>query len=593
MPVKHNLKHHHEVAIKIGGEAGFGIKVAGLILGKALFNNGLYVFGYSEYPSLIRGGHNVYQLNVSCQPIISATQRIDVLIALNQATIEKHQAEMNPGGVILHDNLTIGRRQSKGINLLELPLSVLAEKAGGLITKNIVALGAVMAVMNLDLDLFKKELEKEFIKKGRAVVKMNKAAAELGYKFILKQIKKEKLNLEKLDIKKCGLGLRNKGYNFIMTANEATAYGVIQAGCKFYSAYPMTPATSIMHVLAAKQKEFGMVVHQTEDEISAIGAAIGASAAGVRSATGTSGGGFALMNEHLGLAAITETPLVLIEAQRTAPATGLPTWTEQGDLQYVVHASHGEFPRVVLAPGDAEEAFYMVQQAFNWAEKFQLPVIFLLDKYLSESDFILEQLDLNKIQIKREGFLNDSKLLRKKDYKRYELTASGVSERALPGQAGGVHVINSDDHDEYGYSTEEAEMRKKMMDKRFNKVKFIQAELPEPKLYGTANAELTIVGWGSVKGPIVDALKMLAIQEQDLKVNFLHLTYVWPFPSKRVRAILGRAKNVLLVENNKTGQLGELIRQETGVEIKNKFLKYDGRPFFREEIVKAIFKLLR
>ncbi len=586
-----NSNQKHEVVIKIGGEAGFGIKVAGLILGKALFANGYYVFGYSEYPSLIRGGHNVYQLNISCHQVASATHQIDVLVALNQKTVEKHLVELSAGGIVIHDGLKTEGKAGKA-NFLNIPLNDLANKAGGLITKNVVALGAVMAVLGLDLEIFKQELEQTFIKKGKAVVKMNKQAAKSGYKATLKELQQQRVRLNQPDIKSCKLRKRQRGKNFIMTANEATAYGIIQAGCKFYSAYPMTPATSIMHVLAAKQKEFGLVVHQTEDEISAIGAAIGASTAGVRSATGTSGGGFALMNEHLGLAAITETPLVLIEAQRTAPATGLPTWTEQGDLQYAIHASHGEFPRIVLAPGDAEEAFYMIQQAFNWAEKFQVPVIFLLDKFLSESDFILEQIDLGKIKIKREGFLSESELSRKKDYKRYELTANGVSMRAVPGQAGGVHVINSDDHDEYGYSTEEAEMRKAMMDKRFKKVKFIQAELPEPKLYGDTAAELTLVGWGSVKQTVIDALKELKKEENNLKVNFLHLNYVWPFPSQRVRAVLGRAKKILLVENNKTGQLGELIRQEAGIEIKNKLLKYDGRPFFREEIMQAIVKYM-
>ncbi len=572
-----------EIVIKIAGEAGFGIKVAGLLLGKALFNNNLYIFGYSEYPSLIRGGHNVYELNIASHPINSAAQKIDVLVALNQQTIDLHMDELNPNGVVIFDNLNLPSSGFGDINLINIPLTELAKQAGGLITKNIVALGAVMKILNLNLKLFNQQIENEFRRKGDKAVKINLKAAKLGYiatqKF-LNKTKKDKLAIQPIKIK-------NKN-NFIMTANEATACGILQAGCKFYSAYPMTPATSIMHVLAAKQKEFGLVVHQTEDEISAIGAAIGASAAGVRAATGTSGGGFALMNEHLGLAAITETPLVLIEAQRTAPATGLPTWTEQGDLQYVIHASHGEFPRIVIAPGDAQEAFYMIQQAFNWAERFQLPVIFLLDKYLSESDFVLAAVDIDKIKIKREGLLSESELIRKQNYKRYEIKVDGISPRALPGQRGGVHVINSDDHDEFGYSTENSMMRKKMMNKRFNKIKFIQAELPEPKLYGDTKADLTFVGWGSVKGVIIDAIREMKNEKQKIKVNFLHLAYIWPFPTKRVKAILEKSKDVLLVENNKTGQLGELIRQETGIKIKKQLLKYDGRPFFREEIMKVI-----
>ena len=295
------------------------------------------------------------------------------------------------------------------------------------------------------------------------------------------------------------------------------------------------------------------------------------------------------MVESLGLAAMTEIPLVIIESQRTAPATGLPTWTEQGDLQFMIRAAHGEFPRFIIAPGDAAEAFYMIQEAFNLAEKFQLPVIFLLDKLLSESDFMLGDIDPDKIKIKREGFINDDELEGMRDYKRYELTKNGISKRALPGQLAGVHVINSDEHDEYGYSTEASDMRTKMMDKRFKKLEQMMADMPEPQLYGQRNADLTIVAWGSVKGAVIDAMREV---EDKRSVNFLHLTYIWPFPAKRVKKVLENAKNVLLVENNKTGQLGDLIRQETGFEIKNRFLKYDGRPFFREEIIKEIKKYI-
>ena len=572
---------NQEVVIKIGGEAGFGIKVAGLILGKTCFKTGLGVFGYSEYPSLIRGGHNTYQLNISKGNIFSATKKIDVLVALNRETVDFHRDELKEKGIIIYDGLELKDRDFKGVQLLDIPLSKLAEKAGGVLTRNIVALGAVMKVLGLDLELFNKELAEEFGDKGAKVVNMNKRAVKLGFEAAGKIDKG-------IDVGSWKLGKPDKN-SYIMTANEATAHGMIQAGCKFYSAYPMTPATSIMQVLAGKQRDFNLVMHQTEDEISAIGAAIGASAVGVRAATGTSGGGFSLMTESLGLAGITETPLVIVEAQRPAPATGLPTWTEQGDLKFVVNASHGEFPRVVMAPGDALEAFYMVQEAFNLADKFQLPVIFLVDKLLSESDFVLSGVEVNKVKIKREGLVSDNELSRIKDYKRYEFTGSGISKRALAGQEGGVHVMNSDDHDEYGFSSEESETRIKIMDKRFNKLKLLESELPEPKLYGPKVADLTIVGWGSVKGAGLDALEEL---KDKLQVNFLHISYVWPFPAKRVGAVLARAKKVLLVENNKTGQLGDLIREQTGFEIKNKFLKYDGRPFFREEVVKEIKKYI-
>jgi len=572
-----------EIVIKIGGAAGFGIKVSGLILGKTLFNNGLYVFGYSEYPSLIRGGHNIYQLNVAQHSVISATKKIDILVALNQETVDLHKDELNKDGIIIYDNLELAAKDFKDINLVQVPLTKLAEQAGGVITKNIVALGVVMAVLGLDLKLFNREIENEFKDKGEKIVAMDKQAAKLGYEAALKY---------SLKVQSWQLVNREDDNNFILTANEAVAHGMIQAGCGFYSAYPMTPATSIMHVLASKQRNFGLVVHQTEDEISAIGVAIGAATTGVRSATGSSGGGFSLMVENVGFTGIAEIPLVIIESQRTAPASGMPTWTEQGDLKFVLSASHGEFPRIVLAPGDAEEAFYMIQESFNLAEKFQVPVIFLLDKLLSESDFILENLDINKIKINRGDLLTENELTRKENYQRYEINKSGVSKRALVGQVSGVHIINSDEHDESGYSTEQAEMRQAMMDKRFDKVKLIQSELPEPKLYGDKNAEITLVGWGSVKGAVIDAMNELKIKNDELKINFLHITHLWPFPSKRVKAILEGAKNLLLVENNKTGQLADLIRQETGIEIKNRFLKYDGRPFFREEVIKEIKKYI-
>jgi 2-oxoglutarate ferredoxin oxidoreductase subunit alpha len=316
---------------------------------------------------------------------------------------------------------------------------------------------------------------------------------------------------------------------------------------------------------------------------------IGAALSGARAATGTSGGGFALMTESLSLSAMTETPIVIINSQRPAPATGLPTWTEQGDLNFVLNAAHGEFPRIVMAPGDAEEAFYSVQEAFNLAEKWQLPAIVLLDKLLSESDFTLDNLVMDKIKVKKEGFLSDEELKRMENYKRYEITLTGISKRAVPGQSGGVHLANSDEHDENGFSSEESSDRMKMVDKRFAKVKILETEIAEPILYGKEGAELTVVSWGANKGVILDALNNLGV---DQKVNFLHLNCLWPFPTRRVKAVLDKAKRILLVENNKTGQLGDLIRKQTGLEIKNRFLKYDGRPFFREEIIDKINNLI-
>lgn len=572
-----------EIAIKIGGEAGFGIKAAGLILSQTLFELGFFVYGYSEYPSLIRGGHNNYQINVAKNEINSATRRIDILIALNEETVLLYKDDLNEGGFIIYDGLKLQAQDFKEINLIEIPLRELSKKAGGEIVRNIIALAGALALTGLKLDYFTAQMEKFFAGKGEEIIKTNIKAAKFGYEYVTKNYKKVKT---KFEIKENDIAKRTR-VDKLMTANEATALGMIQAGCKFYAAYPMTPATSIMHTLAVEQRKHNIVVHQTEDEISAIGAALGASMVGVRAATGTSGGGFSLMTESVGLSGITETPIVIIESQRTSPASGLPTWTEQGDLKFIINASHGEFPRFVLAPGDAKEAFYMIEEAFNLSEKWQVPVIFVLDKLLSESDYSAERIDIGRIKITREGFLTNKELDKIKDYKRYEITKSGISKRALPGQPGGVHIINSDDHDERGFSIEDAKIRRQMMDKRFNKVSMIQDDLLEPKIYGPKKADLTLVGWGSVKGAIVDALQEINknAEEDDLAVNFLHINYVWPFPIQRVKAILKEAKNILLIENNKTGQLGDLIAEQVGIKITNKFLKYDGRPFFREEII--------
>jgi 2-oxoglutarate/2-oxoacid ferredoxin oxidoreductase subunit alpha len=574
-----------EIAIKIGGEAGFGIKVSGLILARAFFNSGMSVFGYSEYPSLIRGGHNTYQINVANKNINSTTKKIDVLVALNKETIARHKEEMNEAGIIIYDGSKGEGKEEE--NLMSIPLAELATKAGGEIVKNMVALGVVAFVLGFDKEKLIQEVKKTFEAKGQETVEKNRQAVDLGYEYAKKNYAEKKISHE-LNFNNQNGGEENK----ILTANESTVGGIIQSGCKFFAAYPMTPATTILHILAEKQREAGMVVHQTEDEISAIGAAIGASVSGVRSATATSGGGFALMTENLSLAGMAEVPIVIIDSQRPAPATGLPTWTEQADLKLVINAGHGEFPRIVMAPGDAEEAFYMIQEAFNWAEKFQVPAIFLLDKLLSESDFSVRSLDKEKIKIVREGFLGGEELMRKNNFKRYENTESGISKRSVPGQEGGVHITNSDEHDEEGFSTEESEERTKQMDKRMKKLKLIESEMPEPILYGDPEADLIIVGWGSAKGVILDAISELKLRNTELRMGFLHLAYIWPFPERRVKAVLEKAKNILLIENNKTGQLGSLIRERTGIEIKNKFLKYDGRPFFREEVVSEIKRLV-
>lgn len=356
--------------------------------------------------------------------------------------------------------------------------------------------------------------------------------------------------------------------------------GAIASGCRFYSAYPMTPASSVLHNLADWSENAGMVVKHAEDEISAVLMAIGASYAGVRAMTGTSGGGFALMSEALSLAGMTEIPLVIFESQRPAPATGLPTWTEQGDLKFLANAGHGDFARAILAPANAEEAFYMTTLAFNLADKYQIPVFVLLNKYLSDGRQTVPDFDVKKIKIERGEILTEKDLVKIKEYKRYLLTASGVSPRSLPGEAGGIYIANSDEHDELGYSIEgfSDEMRKKQMEKRLKKLSGILKELPKPKVFGPLKAKITLVGWGSTKGTVLEALPYLA------NVNYVHFPAPFPLLKNEAEKTLGHAKKIVCVENNATGQFAEILEQR-GIKIHSKINKYDGRPFFPEEIV--------
>jgi 2-oxoglutarate ferredoxin oxidoreductase subunit alpha len=348
----------------------------------------------------------------------------------------------------------------------------------------------------------------------------------------------------------------------------------------------MTPSSTILHTLADLSKQTGMIVRHAEDEIAVMNMCIGASFAGARAMCATSGGGFALMNEALGLAGITETPLVAVEVQRPGPATGLPTWHGQADLQFVLNSAQGEFPRVVIAPGDPEECFYLTSEAFNLADKFQTPVIVLSDKYLGESDFTVNKFDESKLTIDRGELLSQKDLINFENYKRYKITPSGVSKRSVPGMRGGRHLANSDEHDEFGFTSEEAKNATDQMQKRMRKEEAIRKILPKPKLVGPKNADVTFVSWGSTKGAILEAIQLLS--KQGIKANFLQIKYIWPFQSREVETILKSSKKLVLIEGNYNGQLGRLIAQETGIRIKNKILKYDGRPISADEIFQKI-----
>ncbi len=577
-----------KLTIKIVGPAGFGIKVTGMMLAKYFLRSDCFVFAYTEYPSLIRGGHNTFQVDIAKKEINSAAEKCNVLIALNKDSLIQELKNINTNALVIYDEqIENNFSLPKNINLLPAPLMEIAKNNGGDLMKNTVALGVLLGALDLSLEVLNKILAETFGHKG-SMAEQNKKALQTGFEWI-----KNKQISSKNIIQFTGL-INSQGPkqdNMFISGNQACALGAIAADCQLYSAYPMTPASEILHYLVSKQQESGMLVHQPEDEIAAVHVALGASFAGIRAACGTSGGGFALMNEGLSLSGMLELPLVIFEVMRPAPATGLPTWTEQGDLMYVVHGGHGDFPRLVLAPGNPSECFSLTQQAFNLADKYQIPAIVLFDKFLAESTYTVEKNIFSKIKKKSRGkilMLNQKQLTENKTlFARYKNEKDGVSLRPIPGILNGEYVANSDEHDEFGLTNESAISRTEQMKKRMCKMTNLKKEIPLPKIYGPKKAPVTLVCWGSTLGPALDA--MYEINKAKTQINLIHFSYLWPLPLG-LDKFLKQFKKLILVENNFSAQLGNLIRQETGIEIKDKILKYDGRPFWQEEIIKAIKK---
>ena len=448
--------------------------------------------------------------------------------------------------------------------------------------RNTVAIGATVGLVDYDITLFNDILRQTFGRKGEKVVDDNIKAAKAGYDYAKKNYGGGfKYKLKRASPKK----------RILISGHEAVALGAVKAGAKFIAAYPMTPASSILMSLAKWGKEYGIVVKQTEDELAAMNMTVGANFAGARALTATSGGGFSLMVEAFGLAAMTETPLVVVESQRPGPATGMATQSGQGDVHFVLNAAPDDFPRIVIAPGDIQECYQGAINAFNLAEKYQLPVIILTDKYLGESYWTVDEFGNEKVKIERGKLLADAEAGKQKGYLRYKLTADGISPRAIPGQKNCMHTASSYEHNEAGHEDEGEDVRTSMAEKRFKKFEVAKKEFREPELLGEKNADITVIGWGSTKNGILEAMKML--KKDKIKVNYLQIKNISPLPEKTIIDVLNKAKKTVLVENNQSGQLGYIIRAATGLSIKHKLLKYDGRPFFPHEIYDGIKKILK
>ena len=566
----------NDMCFKIAGEAGQGVESSGAGFAQALARGGLHIFAMQDYMSRIRGGHNFFQIRVAHHDIYSHTDEVHLLLAMNKQAIEEHRAEIVEGGGVIYDQglrVEAKELEDEGIRAFPSPLVEIAEEVGGhRVMVNTAAIAVATGITGYSFEKIAGVIEKNFAKKGKGVVDSNLQVAEASYQFAQDTYARE--------FEHC-LEVVDAPPRMIIHGNHAFCLGALASGCRFISAYPMTPATPIMEWMAAHAAEYGIVVKQTEDEIAAINMAIGANHVGVRGMAATSGGGFSLMVEALGLAGMTETPLVIVEAQRPGPSTGFATRTEQGDLRFVLHASQGDFPRLVLTPGTVEQVFEAGARAFNLAERYQTPVIVLYDQFLANSfrTVDLDAFDFEGVKIDRGELLSPEDLDKLEgDYQRFAFTESGISARALPGShPKAVYPVTSNEHGPDGHIWEDKENRIRMMNKRMRKLEAARGDIWQPELYGPEEAEVTFVAWGSTYGSLREAVDRL--NKEGTSANMLHLLQVWPFPKERVSETLGGAKRVIGVEQNYSAQLAGLIRQETGIEVEANILKYDGRPF--------------
>lgn len=566
--------------IMVGGEAGQGVQSVGIILARTLSQGGLHVFADQDYESRVRGGHNFFRVRVSDNKVLALSEKLDVLVALNQETIALHNEELKTNGVIIFDEKET-KFEATGDKYFSVPLGRLAEDTvQNKLMTNTVAVGAVIGLTGYDFSRLSVVLEREFARHGEKITRDNVVAAKAGFDFARTHSKW-----------KPGQRIRPKsGGNrkILLNGNEALALGAMVGGCKFIAGYPMTPASSILEYMADKGREYGVVAVHVEDEIAAMNMAVGAAYTGVRAMVATSGGGFCLMVEGLALAGMTETPIVAVLGQRPGPATGLPTRTEQGELWFALHAGHGEFPRIVMAPATAEEVFHCIIKAFNLAEKYQTPVIVLTDHHLATSYATVDRFDLKQVKIDRGELLSDDEANRITDYKRHLVTDSGISPRAFPGQGKALVVTDSDEHDEAGHMIEDAETRNQQNLKRLRKNNGLKDDIMNPKFHQEPDAELTLIGWGSTYGAVKEAADLL--KKYGTAVNTLNLSEIWPFPTELIVSVLSSGSRSVVIEGNATAQLAGLIRRETGYEAGNTILKFDGRPFSPEEIVGRLQK---
>ncbi|MFX1480268.1 MAG: 2-oxoacid:acceptor oxidoreductase subunit alpha, partial [Promethearchaeota archaeon] len=571
-----NYSNTDDVSIVLCGAAGQGIQTVEVLLTKALKRSGYYVFATREYMSRVRGGVNSTTLRVSSKPVRAYVDRIDILIPLNGEAVPHLKERITLNTLIIGEKEYIHVLPALESKKVEISFLKLSSEAGGKIYANIIALGFILCMLNVEKSIIRYLINENFKKKGPQTIENNVEAADKGYETYkeLKSLIKLSKNIEikkKLEVKD----------DYILTGTEAIGLGVIAGGCNFACFYPMAPSTGIGTFLAQHALEFGMIVDQSEDEISVINKTLGASYAGARSFLSTSGGGFSLMTEGVSLAGMAELPIVIVVGQRPGPATGMPTRTSQEDLELVLHAGAGWFPRIIFSPGTIEDAFKLTQKAFNLTQKFHVPVFILTDQYLVDSYYNISSLDHNSLTIEKHIIKTDE------DYERYRFTDSGISPRGIPGYGNGLVDADSHTHDEYGGITEDPILRNKTVEKRLKKHELIKNETIPPEFIGKENYKYLIVSWGSNYYLIKEALEILNRDD----IGFLFFKQVYPI-HENVLNYLIKAEIKISIEQNPTGQFANLLENETHINMNHRILKYSGYVFSVEEIISKLKKII-
>ncbi|MGA2675695.1 MAG: 2-oxoacid:acceptor oxidoreductase subunit alpha [Methanobacterium sp.] len=562
-----------DVSIVICGEAGQGIQTVESILVQAIKMGGYHVFSSKEYMSRVRGGENSTEIRISSQRLNSYVERIDILLALSDGAIDHLNQRITSETLILGDEKNL--KSVTEYDTITIPLFKSAEELGGPIFSNVIVAGVISRVLNISSEIFNEIITRMFSRKGEKIVEKDLEAGKKGHEIGEQLVKSGKIKIQLTKDPQIK-------YELLLSGTEAVGLGCLAGGCNFMSSYPMTPSTPLQMFMAQNGVEFDLIFEQAEDEIAALNMSIGAFYAGARSMIATSGSGFALMEEAVGLSGMIETPVVIYVGQRPGPAVGLPTRTSQEDLNLTLYSGPGEFARIIFAPGNFEDAFKLSQIAFNLADKYQIPVFILSDQYFAECYYNIPSLDLSDLKIENHIVKTDE------NYKRYQLTPDGVSPRGIPGFGVGVVVVDSDEHDEEGHITEDLDLRAKMVEKRFTKkMEKIREEVIPPELVGNEDYEILVLGWGSTYGTIKEVVNEL---DSD-KIAFLHFKQVYPLSSDTGK-YLKKALKTIIFENNINSQFGNLIKLELGFDIDETVLKYDGMPFSVEEVTNNLKKFL-